>query len=156
MGKFIKKALIAIGAFFALLIVAFVIFYFLIGKDQDAESKAVAEKMVKSIGSKWDLDTVRMNADAEFLKAVPEGKLRSFLNLFREKLGSIVSVEESKGDSNDYFDITKMHLNVTAKYLVKVKFEKGDGSVTMTLHKVSGVWKIREFRVNSNKLLDLH
>ena len=107
------------------------------------------------IGADWDFQTLKSVADQGLLADVPEEKLKSFLLLFKNKLGPIESITDSKGSSNDNFNFSKMKARITARYELKAKFKNGEGSIVFSLIKTDGKWMLLGFNINSPLLIDL-
>jgi hypothetical protein len=156
MNRTFKTVLIALGSGVAILALAIGAFAYFMGMHLDEESKAAAQVYDQDVANGWDYAAIQARGDEELFKAAPKEKLEPFLALFRDRLGNLVSLGEVSGSSNCYFNITSMSVRTTAVYVLKAKFEKGDGTIQMNLIKRDDQWRMLGLHVDSPLLLDLN
>jgi hypothetical protein len=155
MNRIVKIGLISLGSLVVLAALAIGAFAYYVGIPQDEESKAAAEVYAKDLGAGWDYAAVETRGDEELLKAAPREKLEPLLGLFRNQLGNLVSLGDVSGSSYSNFNLGSMSLRTTAVYVLKAKFEKGDGSMQLSLIKRDDQWRLLGLHVDSDLLLPL-
>ncbi len=149
-----KKFFIILGSIFLVLIIAIgigIAFVAIKGTALDKESKAYADSAIPAIVSTWSEKELLDRASPEFKKAVTIDQLD---RLFRwvSGLGRLQKCEPAEGHSL-MSATTQNGKIVSAQYVAKAAFEKGEGTITLGLIKHGEQWQIINFNVNSPALV---
>jgi hypothetical protein len=124
------------------------------GSESDREAKAFATKAWKEIGRSWAQDDLVRYGSPHAKKVFGEEKMARVLATLRTKLGPLKTLDEFTtqgihfGSQNGLPPATRVKLNASAT------FEKGDGTVTLSVAKIGEEWGFENFNVQSDELLE--
>jgi hypothetical protein len=122
------------------------------GSRSSEEGVAVAAGLIEQIGTQWSADVLLDHAAPDFLKAMPEDKLRSFLAFVGTRLGPIKACEPVQRGQWQTFVGTGGRA-VFASYAQDCSFEHDRGRVTLRLVKRGREWKVMSIHVNADALV---
>ncbi len=130
--------------------------YFLVTKAEalDRDSKQAAQDLFTKVAGQWryaDLDKV---ADEGLLQAVSKKDLEKLLAAFRKKLGPLKEILSCEGEAMAFLGLGGTKSSITAKYELKVRFAKGEGTASMKLKRVYGQWMLLGLHLNSPLLVE--
>src|SRR5262249_4293418 len=146
-----RKALSLLGALALLLIVGGGIGLFKMVRNTaalEAESRAYVEDAVVNIAAQWSKDELLKRATPHLRSIAPPEDLRSLFEAAAAGLGPFVSYVGSKGGTMVSV-MTGSGTNISAKYVARATFQKGDADFQITLLKVDGTWMIEGFYIGS-------
>ncbi len=150
-----RKFFYFLGALVALLVVGGGIGLFVLARNGaalDAESKAYVDDAVVTITAHWSTDELLKRATPHLLQITKPDDLQALFDGASMALGPLVDYQGAKGDSM-ISAMVGSGTTVTAKYIARVKCQKGDADLRLMLLKVDGSWKIEGFYVGSSALL---
>jgi hypothetical protein len=150
-----RKFLYGVGAVIALLVVGGGVGLFVLARNGaalDAESKAYVDDSVVTITAHWSADELLRRSTPNFRQITSLDDLQGLFDAARTALGPLVDYGGSKGDSM-VSAIVGSGTTISAKYVARAKFQKGDADLQLTLLKIDGGWKIEGFHINSNALM---
>jgi hypothetical protein len=148
-----KKLLIILGSIFLAVILLGAIgiaFLAIRGNALDKESKSYADSAIPAIVSVWNQKELLDRASPEFKKAVTIDELGRLFRWF-SSLGRLQKCEPAEGHSL-MSATTQSGKVISAQYIAKATFEKGDATVTLGLIKHGDQWQIFRFEVHSPQL----
>lgn len=145
-----KKILIALGVLFLGLIVvggSLLAYFIYQGSKLDASSKAYVDENVPKIVSGWATQNLVDRASPELLRVVtPIEAAKLFQKL--SILGSLRNYQGSRGQATFYYT-SKDGKVISANYVAKADFVKGQAEINIKLIQHNGNWQILSFYVNS-------
>lgn len=116
------------------------------GKRWDSESKAYVEAAVPAVLRSWSAAELDRRAAEEFRAAGSPAELEAFLKKMSDQLGPLKRYDGASGESR--FSFNGGPRTVTAAYLSRVSFEKGDADVETILVRRRDQWLILAFRIS--------
>jgi hypothetical protein len=150
-----RKFLYALGGLAALLIVgAGIGLYVLVrnGAALDAESKAYVDDAVITITAHWSPDELMKRATLHLQQITKPDDLQALFDAATTALGPLVEYEGAKGDSM-VSTMVGSGTTISAKYVARAKFQKGNADLQVALLKTDGSWKIEGFHIVSSALM---
>ena len=117
------------------------------GTQYDKESKMWVDTEIPKIISNWDAKELVGHSSPELLTLMSEDQAIKFMRTSHDGLGQMTKYVGSTGESG-------IHINngskiITAEYLTKAAFEKGDAEIEIRLIRENGVWKILNFDIHN-------
>lgn len=149
-----RKFFLGLGVVMAGLIVAAAVGFFVLARNGaalDAESKAYIDDAVVSIGSHWDANELWKRSTAHFRQVTKEDDLRALFDAAKDALGPMREYRGARGDAS--ISVTNAGTTISAKYLAKVTYEKGDADVQIVVVKRDSTWLIEGFHIGSPQLM---
>ena len=143
-----RKFFYGLGIVFAILIVVALIGGVLVGLKGaalDRESKAFVDSSVPAISMAWDEQQLIQRASPALLSSLKPGDLSATFDKLSQ-LGSFVKYDGANGQANiaNWNGVT----TISAAYVAKAKFQKGDATFRIVLTKQDGKWMINGFHVD--------
>ena len=121
------------------------------GSSLDKESKAYVDAAIPAIVTNWNKKELLDRASPEFKQAVTDGQIDQLLHWFTS-LGRLQKCEPANGQA--LMSATpQAGKTITAQYVAKAKFEKGEATITVKLIQHGDQWQILGFNVNSPQLV---
>jgi hypothetical protein len=152
----VKKVLIALGAGFAGLVVLGGIMFgagyaFLLS--HEAEATAYVDAAVQRVVGDWNDAALIAEASPELLQAASREQIRRLFQTFSERLGAL---KGSGGATRDAYAVnfTLSGRVLTVMHTVPAAFENGPATIRIRTIRRDGRWKILNFHVESDALLD--
>ena len=149
-----KKFLIILGSTFLALIVIGaigIVFVVVRGAALDKESKAYADTAILAIVTSWSETGLLDRASSELKQAVTQQQLDECF-LQASTLGRLQKCEPAQGRAL-MFATTQSGKMISAHYTAKATFEKGEGTVTLSLIKHGDQWQILSFDARPPQLI---
>ena len=149
-----KKLLIILGSIFLAIVVLGVIgivFVTVRGGALDKESKAYTDSAIPAIVTTWSEKELLDRASPEFKKAVNIDQFDRLFGVFA-RLGRLQKCEPAEGHSL-MSATTQAGRQVTAQYIAKATFDKGEATIKLGLIKHGDQWQILGFHVDSAALI---
>ena len=149
-----KKFLIVLGSIFLALIVLVAMGIALVavrGNALDKESKAYADAAIPAIITSWNQKELLDRASPEFMQLVTQQNLDQMFRWF-SSVGRLQKCAPAEGQS--LMSVTSQNgKTISAKYISKAQFEKGEGNITLLLIKHGDQWQIAGFDFHSPQLV---
>lgn len=154
-----KVVWIVLGALFALgLLCCSGVFLFGRGlfnsiAETNDQADRFATKVVKELGADWDPTILKSYGSPEFKTSVSNEELALRMKNYAERLGSLKSCEPftAINTSSNYYNGNTL---VTVHTQAKVKFEKGTGTVDVSVQKEGAAsWSVVTFEISSDALV---
>jgi hypothetical protein len=121
-----------------------------IGSTLDKESKAYVDRSVPAIVSSWSEEELINRASPEFKQAIEQAEMNRLFRWFRT-LGPLETYEGSQGQAT--ISVTPQTGKVvSARYLTKGRFERGEATIQINVIKHGDAWQIAGFKVDSSAL----
>jgi len=142
----VKKFLIILGSIFLALIVLGAVGIALIavrGNALDKESKAYADAAIADIVTIWSEKDLLDRASPELKKAATADDLHRMFRWF-SSLGGLQKCEPAQGQA-----IMQNGKLITAQYMAKATFQKGEATIKLALIKHGNQWQIIGFHIDS-------
>jgi hypothetical protein len=118
----------------------------------DTESKQYANTAVKAIVTNWDQNELNRLESPEFKSVTKAGDMDKLFAMFR-RLGKLKECKECKGQATSSW-ITGKGREISAIYICRAEFEKGEAEIKISLVKHGDNWQIAGFRINSQAFLE--
>src|SRR6266511_2874 len=150
-----RRVLCVIGVLALLLFVGFGIGLFLLfrnGAALDAESKAYVDDAVVTITARWSKDELLKRATPHLRSIATPEDLRLMFEAAGTTLGPLVTYVGCNGDATVSV-VAGRGTSISAKYIARATFPKGDADFQITLLKIDGSWMIEGFYVGSPVLM---
>jgi hypothetical protein len=147
-----RKFFFGVGVLAAVLIVAGGVGFFVLSRDGaalDRMSKAYVDESVVAITANWDMDELWKRASPHLRQMANEDQIRGLFEAAKSALGPLAEFRGSRGEAI----ISVKDASVSADYLARGRYQKGDASLRIALVKQGDSWMIEGFRINSNALL---
>src|SRR4029077_18102672 len=109
-----------------------VAYLFYAGPRLDASSRAYVDQTVPLIVDKWSEDALWTRAAPELRQKVTREQLKDLFAKCSRELGNLRTYDGSAGEANFGFTIYNGKV-ITARYLVKSRFEKGSADLAVGL-----------------------
>lgn len=138
----------------ALILFGLVYFFILkLGITLDKESKKFAQDVSVQFTQTWDINQLKSNSAPELIEILNNDPkvAEKLITTFSTRLGRLKSLSNLRGES--LVTLTNKRQDITATYQGDAVFEKGDGQIIIRLINRNGEWKILNFKINSNALL---
>jgi hypothetical protein len=148
-----RKFFLWFGIVMAVIIVAGVVGFFILARDgarADAESRVYVDDAVVAIGRHWDAGELWKRSSADFQRVTKQEDLRAFFEAAAQALGPLTAYRGAQGDAT--ISVVNAHTTVTAKYIARATFEKGEAEFQIAAVKNDGEWRIQGFHINSAAL----
>jgi len=148
-----KKILMILGGFFAILIVAGVIGISIVavkGAGLDRESKAYVDEVTPKILADLNKETLFQYASDELKNSASSEELDRIFNWF-SKLGQFKEYKGSSGQACISVT-TERGKQITGSYQAQAEFENGPATINITIIKKGNNWQVIGFRINSMAL----
>jgi hypothetical protein len=150
-----RKFLYTLGGLAALLVVGAGVGLFVLSRNGaalDAESKLYVDDAVLTITAHWQPEELMKRATPHLRQITRPDDLQVLFDAAATGLGPLVDYEGAKGDSM-VSAIVGSGTTISATYVARAKFQKGDANLQLTLLKIDGNWKIEGFRIHSSALM---
>jgi len=122
------------------------------GLGLDQTGNAYAQTAITAITTHWDWRELRSRATDDLNHRISEQKLSS-LFVWYSSLGRRVAEKGCRGNSiTIYKSFPGDTGTITGRYVCEETFQEGDATVSITLIRQNGTWRITGFRVNSDAL----
>jgi hypothetical protein len=149
-----RKFFLWFGVAMAVLIVAGGVGLFALARNGaaiDAESKAYVDDSVVAIGGNWDAGELWKRSGERFRQATKQEDLHAFFDAANQALGRLTEYHGARGDAT--ISVSNAGTTVSAKYVARGTFEKGDAEIQIAAVKNGREWRIEGFHVNSSVLM---
>ena len=121
------------------------------GAGLDAESKAIVNDYVVNIAGHWDSDALWQRATPRFQTTTSREEMRAFFTAAQGALGSLIALRDTRGGvTMAFFNSSK---SISATYIARGAFEKGDADLQIAMLKVGPNWLIEGFHIASPELM---
>jgi len=111
----------------------------------DRESSAFVKDSVVAIGSHWDTAELLARATPHFLQAIKEADLRAAFANANATLGPLVEYRAVGGKTNFLYTLGDKPL--TADYIVRAAFAKGEAEIVIQAVRTGSTWRIDNFAI---------
>jgi hypothetical protein len=117
----------------------------------DAESKAYLNDSMVAITAHWDTDELWKRSTPHFRETANRDALRGLFKAAGAALGPLVEYRGANGEAV----ISSMNAGgmVSASYVAKGRFQRGDADFRIAMIKVGDTWLIEGFHVGSPALM---
>jgi len=149
-----RKFFYGLGVFTAFVIVAGGIGLFILsrnGNALDTASKAYVEDSVVAIAANWNVDELWKRASPHLRTIARPEDIRGFFDAAKGALGPLVAYQGSEGEA--LMSVINTHSQVSAKYIARGQFQKGNADFQVVLIKQGDSWMIEGFHINSSALM---
>jgi hypothetical protein len=149
-----RKFFMGLGVLTTMLVVAGGIgFYFLASKGQalDRMSKAYVDDTVVAIAANWDANELLKRAGPRLRATARPDEIRGLFDVARGALGPMLDYGGSRGEA--ILSVANSQPMVSAKYVAKGHFQKGDAELQIVLSKQGDTWLIEGFHISSSALM---
>ena len=149
-----RKFFYGLGIFTALLITASGLGFYVLARDGaalDRVSKAYVEDSIVAVAANWNVDELWKRTIPHFRQTTNVDDVRGLFDAARSALGPLVEYRGSEGEAA--ISVHPSNTIVSAKYVAKAHFEKGDALVQLTLLKQGDAWMIEGFHIRSSALM---
>jgi len=152
-----RKFFLVLGVLAALVIVGGGIAIVMLwpnGTALDTEAQAFVDDTVIAVSSHWSKDELLKRASPELLamlKAKPQD-LDALFDATTIGLGPLVEYQGAQGEANIAAMIGRGTI-ITAKYVARAHFQKGDATIRLMLRKIDGQWMLHGFNVDSTAMM---
>ena len=127
------------------------------GSILDRQSRTYADEAILAIVSSWDHKELVSHANPDLLNAFSGDDLISLFKIYSNNLGELKKYEGSNGQTHIDVEIFckegMMCTAITAEYIAKAVFEKGEATITIKMVHRKFEWNIYNFTVSSEQLL---
>jgi len=150
-----KRTLQVLGAILTVLVVVIggvIAYFFYVGPQLDASSKAYVDENVPLIVKAWSEEELWLRAAPELKEVLTREQVASLFGKFSKTLGNLQRYEGSTGDATLAFVLDKGKV-ITARYRAKTEFERGSAVVNVALIQHDGQWQLLGLHVNSPLIL---
>lgn len=153
-----RKFFLALGVLAALVIVGGGIALGILwrnGTALDTEAQAYVDDTVIAVSSQWSKDELLKRASPELL-AILKAKPQDLDALFHAAtigLGPLVDYRGAKGEATIATMIGQGTI-VTAHYVARAHFQKGDATIRLMLKKIDGQWALHGFYIDSSTMMN--
>jgi hypothetical protein len=114
----------------------------------DRESSAFVTASVAAIGSHWDTAELLQRATPHFREANNEADLRAAFAAADASLGPLVEYRAVGGKAN--FLSTFGDRPLTADYIVRAAFAKGEADIVIQAVRTGSTWRIDNFSIGAS------
>jgi hypothetical protein len=114
----------------------------------DRESTAFVKDSVAAIGGQWDAEELLRRATPRFREANKEADLRTAFAAANASLGSLVEYRAVGGKAN--FLSTFGDKPLTADYIVRAAFAKGEADIVIQAVRTGSTWRIDNFAIGAS------
>jgi hypothetical protein len=114
----------------------------------DRESNAFVRDSVAAIGGQWDAGELLRRATPRFREANKEADLRATFAAADASLGSLVEYRAVGGKAN--FLATFGDKPLTADYIVRAAFAKGEADIVIQAVRTGSTWRIDNFSIGAS------
>lgn len=124
-------------------------------QELNEESKDFVDTALQAITAGWSVDAFYQYADSEAFPRV-EGQEDNVVKLFGilQTLGALKTIDGTQGNATAIVALDPAKdIALVANYETKAAFEKGEATITMTIAKKAGAWKMIQFNINSPALV---
>ena len=150
-----RKILMILGGFFAILIIAVVIGIFILvvkGTALDKESKAYVDEVTPKILAELNKESLFQYASDELKSSASPEEFDRIFNWFT-KLGQFKEYKGSSGQAGISIT-TERGKQITGSYQAQAEFENGPATIYITIIKKGDSWQVIGFRINSMVLVN--
>lgn len=145
-----RKALTVLGAVTLIVIVVACAGFGVLaynGRALDAESKAYVDRAMPAIVQSWDRQQLMAQATPELRATMSPDALNAFWSAL-SRYGPLLEYQGAQGDALLSLTVGSGS-TVSARYVVRARFENGDATFRILLMKRDGRWMIHGFHVDS-------
>ncbi len=124
------------------------------GTALDSEAQAFVDDTVIAVSSHWSKDELLKRASPELLailKSKPQD-LDALFDAATTGLGPLAEYQGAKGEATIAATIGRGTI-VTAQYVARAHFQKGDATIRLALQKIDGQWMLYGFYVDSSTMM---
>lgn len=128
-------------------LIAFFVFILLSGEGAklDESSKAYVDEVVPLIITEWSEEQFIENSSSYLTEETTPEDVSKLMLTLEDHLGKFIEYKESEGEAGIYFN--NGGKTITAKYVVRAEFEKGEAIIDVELIQENDEWKILSFYI---------
>jgi hypothetical protein len=149
-----RKFFYGLGVISAFVIIAGGIGFFILARNGaalDSASKTYVENAVVVIAGNWVVDELLKRASPRLKSMAKPDELRNLFDAAKSALGPLQQYQGSKGQA--MMSVVNSQTSVSAQYVAKGSFAKGDAELRIALVKSGDNWMIEGFHINSSALM---
>ena len=153
-GASVRKLFYGLGVFTAVAVVAAAIGLSIFARNAaglDVASKEYVDTAAVTIASNWDADEFWKHASGHLRTIAKVEEVRGLFGSARQALGPLLEYRGSQGQA--LISAVNSHSTITAKYVAKAHFQKGDADLQFVLVKRGDAWLIDGFHIYSSPLI---
>lgn len=121
------------------------------GAALDATSKDFVTDTVFAVTNRWDANELWKRASPHFKKVVKREDLQALFDASRDALGPLLDYRGSEGQA--LMAVVNSQTTVSARYVARGHFEKGDADLLLSLIKEGDAWLVEGFHIDSPAVL---
>lgn len=134
-------------------------YFFMVGARKSLGDAKSAQEFARSaaldIGREWRIETVDRYSGAAFKRSQNREATRKYLNVFRDRLGSLTALDQGSMRNFRMESFTSDGSRTRAEFVFKGTFEKGVGAVDVSVIVREDGPELLGFNVRSDALLGL-